>query len=185
MNLILVVALLANHLNRMRPVVTPASRSIFNPMSINPGAASQALVPIGMLAKRAGSNIETIRFYEKIGVMPKPSRTEGGHRMYSPAHIERLIFIRRTRELGFTLEEVRALLRLSDGRETACSDVKAIAASHLTAIKDKIADLRAMEIVLTTLIQQCEDGAGTDCPIIETLSQNAVPGISVIEPIFT
>ncbi len=154
-------------------------------MSINPGAASQALVPIGMLAKRAGSNIETIRFYEKIGVMPKPSRTEGGHRMYSPAHIERLIVIRRTRELGFTLEEVRALLRLSDGRETACSDVKAIAASHLTAIKDKIADLRAMEIVLATLIQQCEDGAGTDCPIIETLSQNAVPGISVIEPIFT
>lgn len=94
--------------------------------------------------------------------------------MYSPAHIERLIFIRRTRELGFTLEEVRALLRLSDGRETACSDVKAISVTHLTAIKDKIADLRAMETVLATLIQQCDEGKGRDCPIIETLSKNSM-----------
>ena len=143
-------------------------------MSANPGTASQALVSIGILAKRAASNIETIRFYEKIGVMPKPSRTEGGHRMYSPAHIERLIFIRRTRELGFTLEEVRALLRLSDGPETACGDVKAIAATHLIDIKDKIADLRAMKTVLAKLIQQCDEGKGRDCPIIETLSKNSM-----------
>lgn len=139
-------------------------------MSAHSGFASHGLVPIGVLAKQAGSNIETIRFYEKIGIMPKPSRTEGGHRMYKPAHIERLIFIRRTRELGFTLDEVRALLRLSDGPDAVCSDVKAIAAAHLVTIKDKIADLRAMKTGLAKLIEQCDDAQNTDCPIIKSLS---------------
>lgn len=137
----------------------------------NPTAAdgTDPLIPIGALARRTRVNIETIRFYEKIGVLPKPARTEGGHRVYGTAHAERLIFIRRARELGFTLDEVRDLLHLADAPETPCDEVKAVAVAHLADVKTKIADLRAMQKALTTLVAQCNAGNQAGCPIIETL----------------
>ncbi len=126
-------------------------------------------LPIGELSRRTRCNVETIRFYEKIGVLPKPQRTEGGHRVYGNAHLKRLTFIRRARELGFTLDEVRALLRLAAARDVPCTEVKDLAATHLAEVKTKIADLRAMQKALTTLIAQCNAGDQPNCPLIETL----------------
>ena len=128
---------------------------------------------ISRAAKAANVNVETVRFYEKIGVLEKPARTEGGHRAYGRSHVERLTFIRRARELGFTLDEVRALLRLAEASDVPCGQVKDLAATHLTGVKTKIADLRAMQKALTALIAQCDargDEAGQPgCPLIETL----------------
>ena len=129
------------------------------------------MILIGALATQTRCNIETIRFYEKIGVLPKPARTEGGHRMYGPAHVKRLSFIRRARELGFTLDEVRALLRLADERDRPCGEVKLVAEAHLAEVRIKITDLRAMQKALTALVTQCDTGDGTDCPLIKTLSR--------------
>lgn len=127
------------------------------------------MIPIGALARRTRCNIETIRFYEKIGVLPKPARTEGGHRVYGEGHVERLTFVRRARELGFTLEEVRVLLRLAETSDAPCVDVKDLAAIHLADVKAKIADLRAMQKALTALVARCEEGDQSGCPMIETL----------------
>ena len=125
---------------------------------------------IGELSKRTGCNIETIRYYEKVGLLAAPARTEGGHRMYGTAHLQRLSFIRRSRELGFTLEEVRALLRLSDERDQPCADVKEVGVAHLADVRSKIADLRAMEAALEILVVKCGDGREPVCPLIEALS---------------
>lgn len=133
------------------------------------------MIPIGALARQARCNIETIRFYEKIGVLAKPGRSAGGHRMYRPAHVERLNFIRRARELGFTLDQVRALLRLSDERDRPCAEVKSVAQIHLTEVHAKIDDLLSMQGALTDLISQCEAGDGTDCALLEALSRHQAP----------
>ena len=138
------------------------------------------MIPIGALAARTRCNIETIRFYEKIGILEKPARTEGGHRAYARAHVERLTFIRRARDLGFTLDEVRALLRLAEASDVPCAAVKDLAATHLAEVRTKIADLRAMRKVLTILIAQCDTrGDAADqpgCPLIETLLTSATNG---------
>ena len=154
----------------MGSVATPGSRG-----KIAHAAADAAgpLIPIGALAARTRCNIETIRFYEKIGVLPKPARTEGGHRAYGSAHVERLTFVRRARELGFTLDEVRALLRLADARDVPCAEVKDVAVAHLAEVKTKIADLHAMQKALTALIAQCNAGDQSGCPLIETLLGSA------------
>jgi len=153
----------------MGAVVTPGSRGKIDPAASSGGP----LIPIGALAQRTRCNIETIRFYEKIGVLPKPARTEGGHRAYGRAHVERLTFVRRARELGFTLDEVRTLLRLAEAANVSCAEAKDLAAIHLAGVKTKIADLRAMQKTLTTLIAQCDArGDAADlpgCPLIETL----------------
>jgi MerR family mercuric resistance operon transcriptional regulator len=125
---------------------------------------------IGELARRAGCNIDTIRYYEKIGVLASPMRTEGGFRVYSADDVRRLSFIRRARELGFPLEEVRAMLRLSDERAHPCAEVQRIAIGHLAEVRSKIADLRAMEAALEILIAKCEQGMSAACPLVETLS---------------
>jgi MerR family mercuric resistance operon transcriptional regulator len=133
----------------------------------------RAGMAIGELSRRTGGNIETIRYYERIGLLPVPERT-GRYRRYGAADVGRLVFIRRARELGFTLNEVRALLKLSESDgETACADVREIAASHLTAVKAKIADLRAMERTLTGAVRRCDAGQVLGCPLIATLSANA------------
>jgi MerR family mercuric resistance operon transcriptional regulator len=138
------------------------------------------LIPIGALAARTRCNIETIRFYEKIGVLPKPARTEGGHRAYARAHIERLTFIRRARVLGFTLDEVRALLLLAEARDVPCTEVKDLAATHLAEVRAKITDLRAMQKALTLLIAQCNARGNADgqlgCPLMETLLTSTTNG---------
>lgn len=124
---------------------------------------------IGQLSNQTGCKVETIRYYEKAGLLPAPPRTAGGHRVYGGEHIQRLGFIRRSRELGFSLDEVRALLRLADGGEYNCGKVKVITLHHLESVKDKIRDLRKLERTLTTISNQCEGGIAPSCPIIEAL----------------
>ncbi len=124
---------------------------------------------IGRLSARTGCNIETIRYYEKIGLLAAPPRTAGGHRVYDGGHAERLGFIRRSRELGFSLDEVRVLLGLADGEEYDCGKVREITLHHLQGVKDKIRDLRRLERTLTMISNDCEGGIAPSCPIIEAL----------------
>jgi MerR family mercuric resistance operon transcriptional regulator len=124
---------------------------------------------IGSLSRDTGCNIETIRYYERIGLMPKPPRSKGGHRLYEKDHLKRLSFIRRSRDLGFTLEEVRGLLRMIDGHDYTCDEVKVLTLNHLQEVQQKIADLRRLERVLKTMAAECEGGNVPDCPIIDAL----------------
>ena len=124
---------------------------------------------IGSLSRDTGCNIETIRYYERIGLMPKPPRSKGGHRLYEKDHLKRLSFIRRSRDLGFTLEEVRGLLRMIDGHDYTCDQVKVLTLNHLQEVQQKIADLRRLERVLKTMAAECEGGNVPDCPIIDAL----------------
>ena len=108
------------------------------------GARAEGLT-IGRLSQLTGVNIETIRYYEKIKVLPIPSRTENGRRQYGPTERRILAFVRRSRELGFSLDEVRALLRLGGPEKASCREVREIAAHHLDDIRTKISDLRNLE----------------------------------------
>jgi MerR family mercuric resistance operon transcriptional regulator len=121
------------------------------------------------LARRTGSNLETVRYYEKVGLLPEPPRTAAGYRSYDVAHERRLRFILRARELGFSLEEIRELLRLVDERDRPCAEAREVAAAHLADVRSKIADLRRMERVLKTVVTECGDGTLPECPLIETL----------------
>ena len=127
----------------------------------------------GTLAKRTGCNIETIRYYEQIKLMPDPPRSEGGHRLYGEEHLKRLTFICRARELGFSIEEVRGLLALVDGGDYSCAEVQALTLEHVDDIRRKIADLRKIERVLKDMASQCDDGEIPECPVIEALFQHA------------
>ncbi len=123
----------------------------------------------GVLSKRTGCNIETIRYYERVGLMPDPVRSEGGHRLYSEEHVRRLRFIRRSRELGFTLKEIRVLLELVDRRDYTCAEVRDISLAHVEEIGRKIKDLRRLEKTMHRMIQECDGGAVPDCPVIDAL----------------
>ncbi len=124
---------------------------------------------IGELSRRTGVNIETIRYYERIGVMPRPARSEGGHRVFSDEQLRRLSFIKRSRELGFSLDEIRAMLRLVDEGTLTCGEIHAMTSAHLKAVQRKISDLRRLERVLKTMVAECSRGDVPDCPIIEAL----------------
>ena len=124
---------------------------------------------IGELSRHTGCNIETIRYYERIGLLPPPPRTEGGHRLYADEHLKRLTFIRRSRELGFTLREVRGLLELVDGGDFTCEEVRVLTLEHLSEVRQKVADLRKLERVLKTMAAQCSGGNVPECPIVEAL----------------
>jgi MerR family mercuric resistance operon transcriptional regulator len=141
-------------------------------------ATGAARLQIGELARRTGCNIETIRYYEKIGMLVRPMRTAGGFRLYGPDDIRRLSFIHRARELGFSQKEVRAMLRLSEERPQPCADIRDVAAAHLSDIRSRIADLRAMEAALESLLDQCAEGMSAACPLMETLAatDRAQPG---------
>lgn len=132
-------------------------------------ATKPAQVTIGRLSTRAAVNIETVRYYERIGLLPSPPRTEGGHRLYGEPHVKKLTFVRRARELGFTLEEIRALMRLADERPPSCARARSLATKHLADVREKIADLRRMERVLTQTVALCEEGDRPDCPLLEAL----------------
>lgn len=121
------------------------------------------------LARRTGCNLESVRYYEKVGVLPEPPRTAGGYRSYDAMHERRLRFVLRARELGFSLDEIRELLRLVDERDQPCAEARAIAAAHLDDVQAKIADLKRMERVLKNVVAQCADGTLPECPLIETL----------------
>jgi MerR family mercuric resistance operon transcriptional regulator len=124
---------------------------------------------IGILSKATGVNIETIRYYERIGVAPKPPRTEGGHRSYDDEHLKRLVFVRRARELGFTLDQVRTLLEMIDGSDESCEKVKSLTLDHLDDVERKIADLERLRGVLSDHAARCEGERAPACPLIDTL----------------
>ncbi len=130
---------------------------------------------IGALARRTGCKVETVRYYEHIGVLPPPPRSPGGQRRYGEAHLKRLNFIRRARELGFTLDGVRALLDLADERAGSCAEVETIAGAHLDVVRDKLTDLERLETVLADLVARCRGGTVPRCPIIEALYAEAAP----------
>ncbi len=125
--------------------------------------------PIGAMSRETGVKIETIRYYERIEIMPKPDRTEGGNRQYNHSQLKRLSFIKRCRELGFSIEEIRALLRMTDTQVFTCAEVHAMTVEHLSTVKKKINDLRRLEKVLKSMADECGRGDVPDCPIIETL----------------
>jgi Cu(I)-responsive transcriptional regulator len=126
-------------------------------------------MPIGKLARITGTNVETIRFYEKCGLLPAPARTKGNYRAYETSHLNRLSFIRRARDLGFSIDQVRTLLDLSDDKSRSC-EVDEIAKEHLREVERKTADLKALQGELDRLITQCRCGTVADCRIIESLS---------------
>lgn len=125
---------------------------------------------IGHLAKETGTKVETIRFYEKSGLLPDPGRTEGNFRAYDQAHLNRLSFIRHARDLGFSLEQVRGLLALSDNRGQSCAAVDEIAKDHRAEVERKIRALQTQKAELDNIIDQCGCGTVAECRIIETLS---------------
>lgn len=124
---------------------------------------------IGEVSRLSGVNIETIRYYERVGVTPRPTRTAGGHRAYEQDQLQQLRFIRRGRELGFSLDELRAMLRLVDDGTLTCADIHAMTMDHLVDVRRKIADLRRLEQVLEGMAAECSRGNVPECPIIETL----------------
>ncbi len=127
---------------------------------------------IGELSRRTRVNIETIRYYERIKILAEPPRTANGRRVYRPADRRTLAFIRRARELGFTLNGIRALLALSGGgAREACPEVRELAAAHLAEIRAKIADLTAMERALADAVQRCDAGEAPGCPVLDALAE--------------
>ena len=124
---------------------------------------------IGALSGQTGVSVETIRYYEREGLLPSAPRTASGHRVFGEAHLRRLLFIRRSRELGFPGTEVRTLLGLVDGGYT-CGEVRDLTLRHLVSVRAKIADLRRLEKTLATISSKCEGGDLPDCPIVEALS---------------
>lgn len=122
------------------------------------------------LAKRSGCNIETIRYYEQIGMLPDPPRTASGYRLYDEKHLARLRFILRARELGFPIEEIRGLLGLVDGGSQSCAQVKARTQRHLADVRTRIADLERIARVLARTAEQCSGNEVPECPVLEALS---------------
>ena len=135
-----------------------------------------AALPIGELSRRTAVHIETIRYYERIKMLPAPPRTASGRRVYGPTETRTLTFVRRARELGFTLDEIRTLLALSaEHRHDACAEVRNLASDHLQDVRAKIADLGAMERVLADAVRRCDEGESVGCPLIDALSASAMP----------
>lgn len=123
---------------------------------------------IGTLARQTGVNVETIRYYQRRGLVPEPAKPLGGIRNYAPEHVQRLRFIKRAQQLGFSLEEVADLLSLEDGLH--CHEVEEIAGQKLAAVRERIAQLTTMESALTTLIRKCSSNKGkVRCPLISAL----------------
>jgi Cu(I)-responsive transcriptional regulator len=127
---------------------------------------------IGDLAKATATKVETIRYYERIGLLPTPGRTAGNYRAYDRRHLERLSFIRHARELGFSIEAVRDLLQLSDDPERPCEDADRIARAHLADIKRRMARLAALKAELERMLARCEGGRIADCRVIEVLADH-------------
>jgi MerR family mercuric resistance operon transcriptional regulator len=118
---------------------------------------------------KTGVNIETTRYYEKVGLMPAPPRTQGRQRVYDRAHLKRLTFIRRGRELGFSLDQIRELLGLVRGHNLTCAEAKAVTEEHVADIRRKVKDLKKLERILTELAARCSGNAVPDCPILDAL----------------
>lgn len=125
---------------------------------------------IGELARKTATKVETVRYYERIGLLGSPTRSEGNYRLYDAPALARLSFVRRARDLGFPLEQVRELLDLSDDRSRPCEAVDALARTHLDAVDRKITDLQMLRRELGNLLDQCSRGTIADCRIIDALA---------------
>jgi MerR family mercuric resistance operon transcriptional regulator len=143
----------------------------FSPTAARSGEAAGISKPLtrGELAACTGCNIETVRYYERVGLLPPPPRSAGGHRLYGEGLVRRLNFVRRSRDLGFSIEEIRELLRLVDGGTYTCGEIEQLARDHVREIRRKIADLRKLEGVFETMAAQCSGDAVPACPIIDAL----------------
>jgi len=137
---------------------------------MRPITASRAeTFAIGEVSRLCGVNIETIRYYERTKMLPAPPRTASGRRVYSAMELRILFFIRRSRELGFSPTEIRALLRLGAPGRASCSEVKEIAAHHLEGIRAKLGDLKKLERLLAKTVARCSGKAVPDCPVLDIL----------------
>jgi MerR family transcriptional regulator, mercuric resistance operon regulatory protein len=136
---------------------------------------NSASFTIGQLAQDTGSNVETVRYYERIGLLAHPARTSGGRRVYVDTDVRRLGFIRRARELGFSIDEIRVLLTMADG-SAACADIHALTVRHRDVVRSKISDLKRLERTLSNAAAQCSRNASPDCPVIDALYSPAGVG---------
>lgn len=127
------------------------------------------MLSIGTLAKRTGAKVQTIRYYEQIGLMPEPGRSPGGQRRYGDAELDRLAFIRHARELGFSLAAIRELLDLSDSPERSCAQIDAVAQRQLREVEARILRLEALRIELRRMLSECSADRVADCRILEVL----------------
>lgn len=125
---------------------------------------------IGTLARQSGVKLETIRYYERVGLLAAPRRSAAGYRRYHGEAVGRLRFVRRARELGFSIAEVRRLLALADQRSRSCRRVHDIAAAHLEDVRHKLADLQRLEALLSEMVGSCARGTMPDCPLLESLA---------------
>ncbi len=123
----------------------------------------------GELANRTGCNIETVRYYEKVGLLPDPPRTQKGYRIYDETHEHTLRFIMRSRELGFSVEEIRGLLSLVNGGHYTCGEIRDKTLAHLNVVRGRIADLARLEETLSKTVAACEGGNAPCCPVVDAL----------------
>jgi DNA-binding transcriptional MerR regulator len=128
---------------------------------------------IGALARRTGTTTPTVRYYEEIGILPRASRRDGGQRSYGDEDVMRLTFIRRCRDFGFSIEQVRTLVALVQDRERPCTEARDLAQSHLDVVRAKLGELRALERSIASFVESCNascvGGPGADCVILEDL----------------
>ena len=127
---------------------------------------------IGEMAKTGNCKVQTVRYYEQIGLLPTPARNRGNQRQYKQAHLDRIRFIRHSRELGFSLQQIRTILDLSDDRARSCGDIDQIARDHLRAVESKITRLQSLRSELKRMISECSCGKVADCKIIQVLSDH-------------
>ncbi|HIC65933.1 MAG: helix-turn-helix domain-containing protein [Paracoccus sp. (in: a-proteobacteria)] len=127
------------------------------------------MLTIGSLAKKTGTKVQTIRYYEQIGLMPEPGRTGGGQRRYGDAELDRLSFIRHSRQLGFPLDVIRELLDLSDHPDKSCDEADAIARRQLKQVEQRLARLKALRTELKRMVHECSGGRTADCRVLEVL----------------
>jgi len=125
---------------------------------------------IGEIARRSGVKVPTVRYYEQIGLLPAPPRSEGNRRLYNHSDLHRLTFIRHARELGFDLDAIRSLLALQDSPNQSCATADAIAQARLAEVDQRIASLMALRAELERMVSECACGRISDCRVIETLS---------------
>jgi MerR family mercuric resistance operon transcriptional regulator len=130
---------------------------------------------IGVLSRLTGVNIETIRYYERIKMLPAAPRTASGRRFYGSHEARILAFVRRSRELGFSLDQIRTLLRLGGPEKASCREVREIAAHHLEDIRTKLGDLRKLERLLTRTVARCTGKMAPDCPVLDILDVQRAP----------
>lgn len=131
------------------------------------------MLTIGALAKKTGTKVQTIRYYEQIELMPEPGRTGGGQRRYGDAELDRLSFIRHARQLGFTLEAIRELLDLSDHPDRPCHEADAIARRQLKQVEQRLARLEALRTELKRMVHECTGGRTADCRVLEVLRDHS------------